>query len=84
MPDHPLVRAVSRFRFDRGSTPPLTELGREVVRRMSRAGMIVDGAHAGRLARMLDERGVSASDVRKILMGNVIDVLKDGWSGAGS
>lgn len=59
VPDYPLVRALSRFRFDRGSIPPLTELGREVVRRMTRAGMIVDVAHAAPEARreILEEVG---------------------------
>lgn len=59
VPDYPLVRALSRFRFDRGSMPPITELGREVVRRMTRAGMIVDVAHASPAARraILEEVG---------------------------
>lgn len=51
VPDYPLVRALSRFRFVRGSIPPLTDVGREVVRRMTRAGMIVDVAHATPEAR---------------------------------
>lgn len=59
VPDYPLIRALSGIRFDRGSVPPLTELGREVVRRMVRAGMIVDVAHASPPARreILEEVG---------------------------
>ena len=59
VPDYPLVRALSGFRFDGGSIPPLTELGREVVRRMVRAGMIVDVTHAAPEARreILEEVG---------------------------
>lgn len=59
VPDYPLVRALSGIRFDRGSTPPLTELGREVVRRMVRAGIVVDVTHAAPEARreILEEVG---------------------------
>lgn len=59
VPDYPLIRTLSRFRFDRVSMPPLTEVGREVVRRMTRAGMIVDVAHASPAARreILEEVG---------------------------
>ena len=69
VPDYPLVRTLSRFRFGDGGTPPLTDLGREVVRRMTRIGMIVDVAHAAPAARreILDEvngrRPVVASHV---------------------
>lgn len=57
VPDYPLVRALSHFRFGEGHAPPLTDLGREVVRRMTRAGMIVDVSHAAPAARreILDE-----------------------------
>ncbi len=61
VPDYPLVRALSAFRFDRDRGPPLTELGREVVRRMVRAGIVVDVAHAAPEARraILEEVGGS-------------------------
>lgn len=69
VPDYPLVRTLSRFRFGDGGTTPLTDLGRDVVRRMTRIGMIVDVAHAAPAARreILDEvdgrRPVVASHV---------------------
>lgn len=50
VPDYPLVRLLSRFRFVE-EIPPLTETGREVVGRMVEVGMIVDVTHADPVAR---------------------------------
>lgn len=51
VPDYPLVRALSRYRFPAADGPPITDAGREVVRRMVAEGIMVDLAHADPEAR---------------------------------
>jgi membrane dipeptidase len=51
IPKDMLVRHVCHFDFGAGGSPPLTELGREVLRRMADLRMVVDVTHCTPAAR---------------------------------